>query len=178
MLAPAIAPVAYTKAVPYNVLPFANSVNVFTKVLSPPVVAAYGGFAPAIVKSHVAPLPAVASAFAPVSAFGHVPAAAPALAHAPAVVPSLRVSSLLPAPFAAAPGVFPAAPVAAAAAPVVRSVGPFHLGPAPIASPHPVPAAFGPVAYANPYLGRSVHAVAPAAFASSVVPAVAPAPNW
>lgn len=157
LIAPAIAPaapVAYARYAPYNIPPFAASINhnFFGKSLALAAPAVVPHFAPA---PAVAPAPALAPAgVVPAFARGILPApfpyAAPALA-GPFAGP------VLGAPVAHA---LPAAP----AYPAGLAPAPYAFG-APVAGPLSYAAA-APVAFGGPLplpVGRSVHAVAPAA---------------
>lgn len=151
VVAPFAAPVAYAKTVPYNVLPFANSVNIYSRILSLPVPAA-----PAVVPAFLR-TPVAHAAYAPVAP---VPA--------PVYNPAVRLNSLLPAPFAPAPAV---APIGAQILPraVPHAVAP---GVAHAVAPGVAHAVAPGVAHA--VAPGVAHAVAPG-IAHAVAPALAPA---
>ena len=152
VVAPLAAPVAYAKTVPYNVLPFANSINIYSRILSLPVPAA-----PAVVPAFLR-TPVAHASYAPVAP---VPA--------PVFNPAVRLNSFLPAPFASAPAVAPpilphAFPqtVAPALVPgVAHAVAPAVVRTSPSLFSAPAAPAFLP-AHGSPYEARSVHPVAQA----------------
>lgn len=122
------APISYTRAVPYNVPPFAASINTFTRTLAAPA---------------LFPAPAPLTAVAPAP---FLPAAAPApLAYA-------APAPFFPAPLAAAPAPFLPAPLAAEPGPVLPAPflpAPFAAAPAPyLPAPAVIPAARSIHAYA------------------------------
>lgn len=117
------APIAYTRAIPYNVPPFAASISTFSRVPAAPA------FLPA-------PLAAPAAPYLPAPA-PFLPAPAPLAYAAPAPLAYAAPAPLLPAPapfvpaapapFLPAPAVIPAARSIHAYAPAFRAALPAPL---------------------------------------------------
>lgn len=157
-LAPAVAPIAYTKVVPHNVPPFASSISVYGNTLGLPPVAAYS--APLLHKTVLPAAPLAAFPYGAPALFSHRLAAGPVLPPPLLPAPLAAAAPVVPAPFAPAPLV-----PSAFAAPLPAG----HFAPAPFPLPHALPLA----ANALPALGPALPpALGPAPLPAAPFPAI------